>query len=77
MALTTGVFVGKTKDWIPEIAEKAKGLVLGRGDKSGVDLSPVAYKELKERIDGLLDTVEKEGGKFLLDGRGFVHPEYP
>lgn len=24
MALTTAVFVGKTKEWIPEIAEKAK-----------------------------------------------------
>lgn len=31
MALTTAVFVGETKEWLPLIAEKAKKLKIGPG----------------------------------------------
>ena len=77
MALTTAVFVGNSKEWLPEIIEKAKNLKIGDGFDKKNDISPVAYPELKQRIDHLLSTVEKEGGEFLLDGRGFVHPDFP
>jgi malonate-semialdehyde dehydrogenase (acetylating)/methylmalonate-semialdehyde dehydrogenase len=32
---------------------------------------------LKKRVVGILDTVEKEGGKLALDGRGYKNPKYP
>jgi hypothetical protein len=32
---------------------------------------------LKNRVVGILDTVEKEGGKFHLDGRKYVNEKYP
>jgi len=31
----------------------------------------------KERIKGFIESVQKEGGKVLLDGRGCTVPEYP
>ena len=77
MALTTAVFVGESKEWIHKIKEKAQKLTIGPGNREGVDIAPAAYPELKERINQLLDTVEPEGGKFLLDGRKYVNPEFP
>jgi len=64
MALAVAVFVGDSEKWIPSIVEKAKKLKIGSGFED-VDCSPVAYAEvrlnnckLKDRINGLLDTVE-------------------
>lgn len=76
MALTTAVFVGETHKWIDEIAEKAKSLKLGDGKEAGIDLAPVAYAELKERIVKLIKTAPKEGAKIVLDGSDYVHPKY-
>jgi len=59
MALTTAVFVGDSADWIPDLAAKAKSFKIGPGNEKGIDLSPVAYKELKERIIKLIGTAEK------------------
>ncbi len=43
----------------------------------GVDLGPITNKPHLERINRILSTVEKEGGKFLLDGRGATVNGYP
>ena len=32
MALSTAIFVGEAKEWIPEIVEKAKKLKVSAGD---------------------------------------------
>jgi len=77
MALTTAVFVGETGEWVKEIGEKAKSFKIGPGEKEGVDISPVCYPELKERILSICGTAEKEGAKVVLDGTKYVHPEYP
>lgn len=76
MALSVVVFVGESKNWIPDIAKKAQSLTLGHG-KENVDISPLCYSDLKNRVVGILDTVEKEGGKFHLDGRNYVNSKYP
>lgn len=52
-------------------------LKIGYGLNEGVDVSPLCYPELKERVVGILNTVEKEGGKLILDGRNVKVPEYP
>jgi len=44
---------------------------------AGVDVSPLCYPELRDRVLEILNTVEKEGGKLILDGRNFKHPQYP
>ena len=74
MALSVAILVGESKKWVPEIVEKAKKLKLGPGNQEGVDISPLAYPELLTRVNHLIGSAEKEGGKLLLDGR---HPKVP
>jgi malonate-semialdehyde dehydrogenase (acetylating)/methylmalonate-semialdehyde dehydrogenase len=59
MALTTAVFVGETSSWVKELIAKAQSFKIGAGNEEGIDLSPVSYKELKERIIKLVGTAEK------------------
>lgn len=40
MALTTVVFVGKSKEWLPEIIEKVKKLKVNAGHEPGTDIGP-------------------------------------
>lgn len=77
MALSTLVMVGETKEWLGELAERAKDLKVSGGFDEGADLGPVISKQSKERIEHLIDTAEKEGATILLDGRGKGPAEYP
>ena len=77
MALSTLVMVGETKEWLPEIAERAKALSVNAGFEKGADLGPVISPASKARIEGLIASAEEEGAKILLDGRGFAPEKYP
>jgi len=77
MALSTLVFVGETKDWAPEIAERAKQLSMNGGFEEGADLGPVISPQAKERIESIIDSAEKEGATIVLDGRGKKPEKYP
>ena len=77
MALSTVVMVGDTKEWVAEIAERAKGLSVNGGFEEGADLGPVISPQAKERIEGLIASAEEEGAQILLDGRGFKPEKYP
>ncbi|KAL6711842.1 aldehyde dehydrogenase (NADP(+)) ald6 [Coniothyrium glycines] len=70
MALSTLVMVGETKDWVPEIAERAKQLSMNGGFEEGADLGPVITPQSKKRIEELIASAEEEGATILLDGRG-------
>lgn len=77
MALSTLVFVGETKEWAPEIAERAKQLKMNGGFEEGTDLGPVISPQAKERIESLITSAEKEGATIVLDGRGQKPEKYP
>lgn len=77
MALSTLVMVGETKEWLVELAEKAKALSVNGGFEEGADLGPVISKQSKERIESLIDSAEAEGATILMDGRGFTPEKYP
>lgn len=77
MALSTLVMIGETKDWVPEIAERAKALSVNGGFEEGADLGPVISPQAKEKIEGLIASAEEEGATILLDGRGFAPEKYP
>ncbi|KAJ5476669.1 Methylmalonate-semialdehyde dehydrogenase [Penicillium sp. IBT 31633x] len=77
MALSTCVMVGETKEWLPEIAERAKALIVGGGFEEDADLGPVISPESKKRIEDLITSAEEEGATILLDGRGFKPEKYP
>ena len=73
MALSVVVFVGDSYSMIDQIIAQAKKLKVDSGYLESTDVAPVCYKELKDRIIQIVNTVEKEGGKVLLDGTKFEH----
>ncbi|KAL4961499.1 CoA-acylating methylmalonate-semialdehyde dehydrogenase [Aspergillus stella-maris] len=77
MALSTVVAVGETKEWLPEMAERAKALNVNGGFEEGADLGPVISLESKKRIEDLIASAEEEGATILLDGRGYKPEKYP
>ena len=77
MALSTLVMVGETKQWLGEIAEKAKALKVDGGFEEGADLGPVISPQSKKRIEDLIASAAEEGATILLDGRGFKPEKYP
>lgn len=74
MALTTAVFVGETKEWLPELVAKASKLRAGPGHQSTSDLGPVISRQSRDRIFSLIASAEKEGATILLDGRKVTPP---
>jgi malonate-semialdehyde dehydrogenase (acetylating)/methylmalonate-semialdehyde dehydrogenase len=77
MALSTLVLVGETKDWVPELVERAKALSMNGGFEEGADLGPVISPQSKKRIEDLIASAEEEGATIVLDGRGKAPPKYP
>lgn len=77
MALSTLVMIGETKEWLPEIALRAKQLKVDGGFEEGADLGPVISPQSKERIENLIASAEAEGATILLDGRGYKPERYP
>lgn len=77
MALSTLVLVGESREWLPEIVEKAKQLNVNGGFEDGADLGPVITPHSKQRIEGLIQSGVDEGAELLLDGRGFKPEKYP
>ncbi|KAI6782215.1 Methylmalonate-semialdehyde dehydrogenase [acylating]-like protein [Emericellopsis cladophorae] len=77
MALSTLVMVGETKEWLSEVADRARDLQVNGGFEAGADLGPVISPQSKQRIEHLISTAEKEGATILLDGRGKVPSKYP
>jgi malonate-semialdehyde dehydrogenase (acetylating)/methylmalonate-semialdehyde dehydrogenase len=70
MALSTAIFVGESKEWIPELTQRASALKVGCGNVDGVDLGPVISSDSKARIHRLIEAGVNDGGELLLDGRG-------
>ncbi|XP_026668689.1 probable methylmalonate-semialdehyde dehydrogenase [acylating], mitochondrial [Ceratina calcarata] len=72
MALSVAIFVGKSRDWIPELVAAAKKLNVNAGSVPGTDLGPVISPQSKQRICELVESGVKEGADLVLDGRGIV-----
>jgi len=70
MATSVVVFVGASKDWLPELVERARGLSVNGGTEANTDVGPVVSRTAKERILGLIEAGVNEGATLSLDGRG-------
>lgn len=68
MALSTAVFVGESREWIPDLIEKARKLKVGPGWKPETEIGPVISKAAKARILSLVDSAKKQGAQVPLDG---------
>ncbi|CAB3255709.1 unnamed protein product [Arctia plantaginis] len=76
MALSTAVFVGESKEWIPDLIERAKALKVNAGHVPATDVGPVISVNAKNRILKLVESGVKEGAKLVLDGRKIVVPGF-
>lgn len=76
MALSTAVFVGEAKKWVPELIEKSKKLKVNAGHEPGADLGPLITPQAKERVCELIQSGVDEGADLLLDGRNVKVPGY-
>jgi len=76
MALSTAVFVGEAKQWIPELVEKARQLKVNAGHEPGTDLGPVISPQAKQRILDLVESGIQQGANCILDGRKVNVPGY-
>ncbi|KAI8913387.1 Aldehyde/histidinol dehydrogenase [Gorgonomyces haynaldii] len=71
MALSTAVFVGEAKEWVPELVERARKLKTTSGFEKDADLGPVISPEALQRAERLIQSGVDEGAKLVLDGRGY------
>src|SRR5271154_5361663 len=71
MALSTLVMVSETKEWLPEIVERAKTLKVDGGFEPNADLGLLVSPQSKKSVEDLISSAEQEGATILLDGRGF------
>lgn len=76
MALTTAVFVGESKKWLPDLVAKAKQLKVSAGWESGADLGPLISPQAKKRVIGLIESAKKEGAEVVLDGSNITVKGY-
>lgn len=76
MALSTAIFVGESKKWIPELVERAKALKVTAGSEPGADLGPLISPESKKRVCDLVQAGVDAGAQLLLDGRDIKVPGY-
>jgi malonate-semialdehyde dehydrogenase (acetylating)/methylmalonate-semialdehyde dehydrogenase len=77
MALSTAVFVGEARTWLPELVERAKNLKVTGGFEPDADLGPLITKEAKQRVEELIQSAVDEGAELILDGRNpTIDPKY-
>jgi malonate-semialdehyde dehydrogenase (acetylating)/methylmalonate-semialdehyde dehydrogenase len=77
MALSVALFVGKAREWIPELKQRAQSLHVNIGTHPNADLGPLISKESKKRVLDLIQSGVNEGAKLLLDGRNLKVDGYP
>jgi len=77
MALSAAVFVGDAQQWIPELAQRAKGLKVCAGHVTGTDVGPLISTDSRDRVLRIIANAEKQGAKILLDGRSHKNADYP
>jgi malonate-semialdehyde dehydrogenase (acetylating)/methylmalonate-semialdehyde dehydrogenase len=75
MAISAAVAVGRTGDALVEaVNAKARAIVVGSGRDAASEMGPVVTPAARDRITGLIDAGERQGGRVTVDGRGLVVP---
>lgn len=70
MATSVAVFVGESREWIPDFVERAKKLKVNIGTDRQADLGPLVSPNARKRVESLIEKGVEEGAELLLDGRG-------
>ncbi|MCS6781418.1 MAG: aldehyde dehydrogenase family protein, partial [Geminicoccaceae bacterium] len=56
------------------IADRAKKIVVGPGDREGVEMGPLVTRAHRDRVAAYVDAGVREGATLVLDGRGLRVP---
>lgn len=76
MALAVAVFVGETKQWIPDLIEKAKKLNVNAGWVPGADFGPLISRGAQKRVREIIANARKDGCNVSLDGSNVKVPGF-
>src|SRR5687768_15260981 len=69
MAISAVVAVGAAADPLVKLLEqKARKIVVGPGDREGVDMGPLVTREHRDKVAGFIAKGKSEGAKAVLDG---------
>ena len=77
MATSVAVFVGESREWIPDFVERAKKLKVNIGTDREADLGPLVSPTARKRVESLIAQGVEEGAELVLDGRGVQVSGYP
>jgi malonate-semialdehyde dehydrogenase (acetylating)/methylmalonate-semialdehyde dehydrogenase len=70
MAISAVIAVGAAGDPLVKlIADKAKKIKVGPGDKDGVDMGPLVTEQHRAKVSGYVDKGIAEGARMVVDGR--------
>jgi len=71
MAISAVVAVGAAADpLVALLKKKAEAIMVGPGEKEGVDMGPLVTRQHRDKVAGYVDQGVKEGAKLVVDGRG-------
>lgn len=76
MAISVAVFVGDSKTWIEELAEKIGDVTPGLWDDKNAGFGPLISPQAKARVLSLIEQGKKEGASILVDGSNFTVEGY-
>ena len=77
MATTVAVFVGRAREWIDELVERAQKLRVGAGTDEKADLGPVVSSASRARVEKMIQSGVEQGAVLRLDGRGIKVAGFP
>jgi malonate-semialdehyde dehydrogenase (acetylating) / methylmalonate-semialdehyde dehydrogenase len=70
MAISAVVAVGAAADpLVSLLKKKAEAIVVGPGEKEGVEMGPLVTAQHRDKVKGYVDEGVKEGAKLVVDGR--------
>ncbi|MFI8744446.1 CoA-acylating methylmalonate-semialdehyde dehydrogenase [Pseudomonas sp. NPDC077186] len=77
MAISVAVFVGESRQWIPELAAQMAELRPGHWRDSGAAFGPLISQQARQRVLRLIAEGKAEGAECLLDGSQCRVEGYP
>ncbi len=77
MAISVAVFVGDSKEWIPELKEELQKIKPGVWNDKDAAYGPQINAAAKERILSLIQSAKDEGAEVMLDGSTFKDDSLP
>jgi malonate-semialdehyde dehydrogenase (acetylating)/methylmalonate-semialdehyde dehydrogenase len=71
MAISAVVAVGAAADpLVALLKKKAEAIMVGPGEKEGVDMGPLVSRVHRDKVSGYVDQGVKDGARLVVDGRG-------